>query len=38
MASRTVLIAGISAFFTRSAAAMCIAAGNVSFDDCDMLT
>ena len=33
-----VLIAGISAFFTRSAAAMCMAAGNVSFEDCDMLT
>ena len=38
IASRTLLIAGISAFFTRSAAAMCMAAGNVSFDDCDMLT
>src|ERR1700733_2757976 len=29
----TLRIAGISAFFTRSAAAMCIAVGNVSFDD-----
>ena len=38
IASCTVLSAGISACFTRSAAAMCIAAGNVSFDDCDMLT
>src|SRR5437588_2395668 len=38
MASRTVLADGINAFFTRSAAAICIAAGNVSLDDCDMLT
>ena len=32
-ASCTLLIAGISVFFTRSAAAMCMAVGNVSFDD-----
>ena len=38
IASCTLRIAGISVFFTRSAAAMCIAAGNVSFDDCDMFT
>jgi peptide methionine sulfoxide reductase MsrB len=38
MASCTVLTAGINAFLTRSAAAICMAVGNVSFDDCDMFT
>ena len=38
MASRTCSTAGIRTRSTRSAAAMCMAVGNVSFDDCDMLT
>ena len=38
IASRSAVTAGISRSFTFTAAAMFIAVGNVSFDDCDMLT
>ena len=38
IASRSAFTAGISRCFTLTAAAMFIAEGNVSFDDCDMLT
>src|ERR1700747_3452401 len=36
--SRRAVIAGIRWLFVLVAAAMCIAEGNVSFEDCDMLT
>jgi hypothetical protein len=38
IASRSRVTAGVSVCTSSSAAAMCIAVGNVSFDDCDMLT
>ena len=38
MASRRAVIAGISRRFTSTAAAIFIADGNESFDDCDMFT
>ena len=38
IASRSAVTAGISRCLTSTAAAMYIAEGNVSFDDCDMLT
>src|SRR5882757_8612967 len=38
IASRRLVTAGSSLLFTFTAAAMYIAEGNVSFDDCDMFT
>ena len=38
IASRSAVTAGISRCFTLTAAAMCIADGKESFDDCDMFT
>ena len=37
-ASRSSRTAGSSRSFTERAAAMCMAVGNVSFEDCDMFT
>jgi len=38
IASRSAVTAGINRSLTLTAAAMCIADGKVSFDDCDMFT